>query len=260
MEDRTTSLLTSVARALEEASLYKETDKIPQQTLKTIAPDGSEATHLMAETDYYDLKIFADELDVGLRLQNERVQNLFAKNGVMLANLIRVVNYNTRSGFKGSKASGNQLDALLFRAEQFQDPDAGGILARTTFTRAIGAIATLQFICHPDALGANTHGPLTMALNEGLAILGFVNTAASPCTSAFQITYLTVPYNIQNLGFEMANPIIGDPIIELKQPLIIYPQESGLITVRYFQAGVDELRPIGIWIKIGTNARALATS
>lgn len=251
---------TSVVNALITAGLYKPAGKIEEQTLKTIAPDGSTASHIMAEIDYNDLKIFADELDIALTLQNQRVQSLFAKNAVLLAQTIRVVQYNTRSGFKGSKASGNALDFLLFRAEQFQNPDAAGVAARGSFNRAIAVAASLQFITAPDALGANTHAALTMAANEAFALLGFANTSPSPCTSAVQLTYLGQVYNLQNLGFEMFNPFIGDPIVELKQPLVIFPGENGLVDVRYFQNGADELRPIGIWFKIATNLRALATS
>jgi hypothetical protein len=247
--------------------LYNNLDgKYPQQELLTKSPDGKMTTHLMAEIDYSDLKILFDELDIALRLQSPIVQNLFAKNAKEISNLVRVVNYNTRSGFKGSAGAGNQLDTVLLRAEQFQNPDAAGVAARASFNRAIGAAGTLQFICQPDALGANAHAALTLtgtpagSNNEGLMLLGFENTSATPLTSAFQIQYLGVNYNIQNLGFEMVNAAYGDSIVELKQPLIIYPGENALVNVRYFANGNDELRPIGLWVKTSTNLRALATS
>ncbi|MDD4986716.1 MAG: hypothetical protein PHQ43_13225, partial [Dehalococcoidales bacterium] len=155
---------------------------------------------------------------------------------------------------------GRALDFLLFRAEQHQNPDSAIVAARASWTRVIAAAATLQFICHPDALGANTHGALTMATTEAYALLGFANPGATPLCDALQITYLGQQYNIQNLDFEMANIFAGDAICELKQPLLIWPQESGLVSVRYFAAGNDMLRPIGGWIKMAQNCRALATS
>ena len=99
-----------------------------------------------------------------------------------------------------------------------------------------------------------------MTTTEGLAILGFANPAASPCVDALQITYLAQAYNIQNLDFEMANPFIGDAICELKQPVFLFPQETALLTVNYFQVGQDELRPIGLWVKMASNLRLLLTS
>ncbi|GAH99980.1 unnamed protein product, partial [marine sediment metagenome] len=46
-------------------------------------------------------------------------------------------------------------------------------------------------------------------------------------------------------------PMVGDAICELKQPLFIYPRESARVRVKYYRAGVsDELRPIGLWVKM----------
>jgi hypothetical protein len=247
--------------------MWSEGDgKFPQQDLITVKPDGAQSTHTMNEMEFGDLRIFFTELDIDLKLQSPVIQSLYAKNAGKMAQLIRVINKYTNSGFKGSSGSGNQLDALMFRAEQFQNPDAAGIAARTTWARAIGAAGTLQFICQPDALGANAHAALSLTgtpagtNNEGLILLGFLNTSAGPCTSAFQTQYLGVNYNIQNLGFEMVNDEFGESIVELKQPLTIFPGENALVNVRYYQNGGDELRPIGLWVKTATNLRALATS
>lgn len=241
--------------------LYQDTPaKLPQQDLITVRPDGSTFTHLMAEIAFQDLKIFFDELDIVLRLENPFIQNLFAKNAKQLAQLVRVVNYNTRSGFKGSVGSGNQLDAIMLRAEQHADPDlsvAAPFAFRTSWIRAILAAATLQFICQPDNLGANIHAALTMAATEAYALLGFANPAGASGTSTYQLQYLGVTFNIQNLDFEKATTVIGDPVIELKQPLFIYPGESGLVSVRYYRNTSDELTPIGLWIKTSTNMRTL---
>ena len=217
----------------------------------------------MSEITFSDLKIFFDELDIALRLQSPYIQNLYAKNAKQLAQLVRVVNYNTRSGFKGAVGSGNQLDAVLFRAEQFQDPDVNGPTPRLSWVRNLPSLN-----CAPPAPGnfieniwVAAHGvPLAAANTEAIALLGFANTAAAPCNSAYQLQYLGVNFNVQNLGFELANFVYGEAVVELKQPLFIYPGENALVTVRYYQNGSDELRPIGLWIKTATNLRALATS
>ena len=255
---------TSVIESLQAAALYKETGRIEEQMLKTILPNGEIREHKMAEINYFDLKIFADELDIALKLQNPLVQALFAKNTVGLVNLIRVINCESASGFKGSVGSGRQLDAILIRAEQLQDPDtaiaAGGIAnRRNSWIRTIGAgdIGVVSNFIEGDyAIAPAGHGhALPMADEEGIALLGFANPAAAPCVDTLQITYLSQLYNIQNLDFEMANPFIGDSIIELKQPLFIFPKETSLLTVHYYRVGIDELRPIGLWVKMASNLR-----
>jgi len=255
---------TSVVEALKAAGLYKETGRIEEQMLKTVLPNGEVREHKMAEIDYLDLKIFADELDIALKLQNPLVQSLFTKNAAVMAGLIRVINTESASGFKGSVGAGRQLDAILLRAEQFQDPDvAAWPTARASWIRPIAAAhvaaAAPNFI--ERGTGAVAHGEaLPMADEEGIALLGFANPAAALCVDTTQITYLSQLYNIQNLDFELANPFIGDSIVELKQPLFIYPKETALVTVNYYRAGIDELRPIGLWVKMASNLRTLATS
>ncbi len=255
---------TSVVGMLQAAGLYGDVingkKRIEEQMLITITPTGETREHKMAEMDYHDIKIFADEMDIALKHQNPYVAALFAKNAEGMVNLIRAVNVETASGFKGSNGSGRQLDVLMFRAEQFQDPDAAGIAARASWIRAVGIGLNVQFIIHPDALGANTHGDLTMAVNEGIAVFGFANPAATPCVSAIQPNYLAQAYNVQNCDFELTNPFVGDAIVEMKQPLYIYPSEAGRINVRYYRAGNDEMRPIGIWVKMSQALRAIATS
>lgn len=249
----------SVVEELRRNNLYTKDGVLPQQDLITVRPDGTQMTHIMAQIDKKDITIFADELDIALLLQNKRVQSLYVKNAVAISQLIRVVNYNTRSGFKGSVGAGMQLDAVQLRAEQFSDPLIVAITNRITWVKA-AAIGQAQFITAQDAGAVGAKAALTMLPNEGLAILGFANPAAGPCTSAFSLQYLGVNYNIQNLSFEMADPFVGDPIIELKQPLVIYPGENFLVNIYNFAAGTDELRPIGIWVKTAAALRALATS
>jgi len=261
---------TSVVEALKAANLYREEGRIMEQMLVTILPNGEKREHKMSEIDYLDLKIFADEMDIALKLQNPLVQELYAKNAVGLASLIRVVNVETASGFKGSVGAGRQLDAIMLRAEQFQDPTvAGGGLAnrRASWIRPIvvgdiGVVGGSDFI-EQDwnvPVGAGHGRELPMATTEGLAILGFANPAANLCVDTIQTTYIAQAYNIQNLDFELANPFIGDSIVELKQPLFVSPQETAMVKVNYYRSGFnDELRPIGIWVKMSSNLRTILT-
>ncbi len=255
---------TSVVEALKAAGLYRETGRIEEQMVKTLTASGELREHKMAEIDYLDIKTFADELDIALGLQNPLVQSLYAKNAQGMVNLIRAVNVESASGFKGSVGSGRQLDAIMLRAEQFQNPDiAAWPTPRASWIRNItpALVAAAAPIFIERGAGAIAAGEeLPMATIEGLALLGFANPAAMLCVDAVQITYIAQAYNIQNLDFELANPFIGDSIVELKQPLYIFPQEAALVRVRYYRVGSDELRPIGLWIKMSSNLRTLATS
>jgi len=247
---------TSVVNSLRSAGLYKETGRIEEQMLKTILPNGETREHKMAEIDYIDIKTFADEIDMALSLQNPRVQSIYAKYAEGMVNLIRAVNVETASGYKGAVGSGRQLDALLLRGEQFQWPGAGAGVRRLSWATPVAAIANTAFIQDLTDLGA----PLAMAMTEGMCVLGFANPGPAPCIDAIQIQYLAQAYNIQNLDFALADPFEGYSVVELKEPLYIYPQETALLTVRYYRAGNDESTPLGIWIKMSQNLRNLANS
>lgn len=251
---------TSFVQTMKNAGLYKPAGKIEEQSLTVVSPNGQQKEYIMAQIDYSDLQVLSDETEVMNKWMDPFEAALWAKNAVGISNMIRVVNKQTLSGFKGSTGSGRQLDMVKLRAEQFQDPDQAGILVRTSWLRNIAAAATLQFITAQDALGANTHGALITLNIEGFFILGFVNPAAAPAIDAIQITYIGVPNNIQNLDFDIVNNEFGDPIVELKQPLFVYNNENVLISVRYYKNGADETRPIGGWVKMAQNLRAPATS
>ncbi len=261
--------MNSVIETLKAAGLYRETGRMAEQTLKTILPDGQITEHLMAEIDYYDLKTLADELEILIAQENPWIQALFAKNAVAIANTVRVVQVESASGFKGAVGSGRQLDILRFRAEQFQDPTSAVLgppvvpVARTTWIRNVAAAPqTGELICAPTAAGdgVDNHGDLTMGTTEAILIFGFANPSWVPCTSAIQITYLGRVYNIQNVGFDLAQVWEHFPLVELKEPFILYPRETGLVEVQYYQNGADEIQPVGLWIKMSQNLRALATS
>jgi len=254
-------MITSAVEILSKQGLYKESGRLAEQSLKTITASGDTAEHLMSEIDYYDLKTMGDQLDNLIAYMNPWVQHLYAKNAVAIANTVRVVNKESASGFKGAVGGGRQLDMLRFRPEQFQNPAAAGIAARTTWIRNIAAAPqTAQVICAADAGGADTHLALAMGTTEAIIILGFANPSLTPCSTAIQATYNAQAYNIQNMDYNLTQAVEDFALIELKEPIIVYPQEQILIQARYSVNGADELQPIGLWIKMSQNLRALANS
>ncbi len=103
----------SVVSVLNAKGLYKSTGRMTAATLKTLVPTGEVRDHDMAEIDFADIQIFADELDIALKLENPIFQSLFEKNAESLVNLVRVVNTETMQGFKGFAGSGRQWRGCL---------------------------------------------------------------------------------------------------------------------------------------------------
>jgi len=242
---------TSVVDALKAANLWKDTGRVPEQLLITVLPSGERTQHKMAEIDYKDIQTLGIELDVALKFENPYIQSLFAKNAVGIVNAARAVNVDSASGFKGSVGAGRQLDFILFRPEQFF-LDAS---LRSTWRRVIANASSDVWFIEGSTSGSN----LTMGDNEAMCLFGFANWAETPCTSAFQLEYLSQLYNIQNLGFQLTDYENSYPIVEMKEPLTVFPKETIRVKVRYNQAGTDYLTPIGLWIKMSSNLRSLGS-
>jgi len=251
-----------VRQVMMDAGLYKEgtreqlrSDYIAEEEI-TIAGKS----YTLSKMSFLDARIFTDELDTILVQQNPFIHDIFAKDAVTLFDAVRMVNVNTKQGFKGALASGNELDFSLIMARQLQDPDAAVQTRRTTWIRTIGAgmIANVQQF-YEDLTGAVAAQEQTMGEEEAMVWMAFYNPAQIPCVDAFQIQMNTEPFDIQSLDFDQVHIETGDVIIELKEPWTLPPEQSGLVNVHYFQIGTDEMRPLGIFIKMAKNMRALLT-
>jgi len=244
-----------VRQVMSDAGLYKEgsreqlrSDFIAEEEIQLAGK-----SYTLSKMSYLDSKIFTDELDTILVQQNPLIHEIYAKNAVSLFDLVRMVNVNTKQGFKGALASGNELDFMLFSPRQFYDPDETAGTTRTTWTRTIATTGSKFFM---ESVAADAE--LTMAEEEGQVWLAFYNPAQTPCCDAFKITMNTEPFDIQSLDFEQVGEHEGDVIIELKEPWTLPPEQSGQVEVYYFRTGTDELRPLGIWVFMAKNMRNLA--
>lgn len=202
---------------------------------------------------YWDANIFTNQLDNILSRQNPIIHDLFAVNALVIFNAVRMVNINSKQGFKGQAASGNELDMTLFMARQFYDPDSS-TNKRSSWTRTISAAGSKNFF-----EGATAGAELTMGEEEAMVWLGFYNPALTPCVDSFQIIMNTTPFDLQGLDFDMAQAQLGDPIIPLREPWTLPPEQSAEVLAYYFQTGTDEMRPLGIWIKESRNLRTLTS-
>jgi len=244
-----------VQEVMEAAGLYRSgsRDELKSQFIEEQQITLAGKSYQLSKISYLDARIFTEELDTILVQQNPLIHEIFAKDAVSLFDAIRMVNVNTKQGFKGALASGNELDFTLFMARQFEDPDAATD-PRTSWIRAIASTGSKPFF-----EGTTSGSELTMGEEEAMIFLAFYNPAAIPCVDALQISMNTEPFDIQSLDFDQVHDEKGDVIIELKEPWTLPPEQSGEINAYYFQTGTDEMRPLGIWIKMAKNLRSLAS-
>lgn len=244
-----------VRTVMMDAGLYKEGSR---DTLRSDFIAEEEITiagksYTLSKISYLDSKIFTDEMDTILQNQNPLLYDIFAKNAVTLFDAVRMANVNSKQGFKGALASGNELDFNLFVPKMFYDPDSVGSL-RTTWVRPVAAAASKYFFA--DATGA---AAVTMGEEEAMVWLAFYNPAQNPIMEEIQIVQNTEPFDIQTLDYEYTQDEMGAPIVELKEPWTLPPEQGGYIQAYYPRAGTDEARPLGIWIKMAKNQRTLGT-
>ncbi|MBA7616269.1 hypothetical protein ES703_23565 [subsurface metagenome] len=249
-----------VANAMRAVDYYREgtTDELKAQYMdeQTVKLAGKDYT--LAKISYLDAKIFALELDSILMQQNPLIHDIFAKYSTNVFDLVRMINVNTKQGFKGALASGNELDLTLMMARQFQDPDnALAQRERLSWVRTIAAAGELFFF--EDLTGTVAEQEQAMLEEEGMIWLAFYNPAMSPCVDAFQVIMNTEPFNVQSLDFEQVQLEMGDPIIEFKEPWTLPPEQSGLIKAYYFKAGTDEMRPLGVYVQMAKKLRDLTS-
>ncbi len=248
-----------VQAAMTDAGLYREGEAkdlrsqfIEQQDIQLAGK-----SYTLSRISYLDARIFTQEIDTILVQQNPLIHEIFAKNAVSMFDAVRMANLNSKQGFKGALASGNELDFTLFMARQFQDPDGAVQTRRTSWVRTISSVGSKHFF--EDLTGAVAEQEQTMGEEEAMVFLGFYNPALQTSIDALQITMNTEPFDIQSLDFEQVHTEKGDVIIELKEPWTLPPEQSGKIEAYYYQTGTDETRPLGIFIQMAKNLRSLAT-
>lgn len=245
-----------VQQAMEAVGYYREGTKEELRTQymeeQTITLAGKE--YQLSRISYLDAKVFATELDAILSQQNPLIHDIFAKNAQGCFDLVRMVNINSKQGFKGALASGNELDVVMFIPRLFYDPDAS-TGTRLTWVRTISAVGSKNFL-----EGAQAGTEITMGEEEGFIYLANYNPAMLPCVDALKITMNTEPFDAQTLDFNQVQVQLGDPIIELKEPWTLPPEQSGEVEAYYFQTGTDEMTPLGIWVKMAKNLRDITVN
>lgn len=250
-----------VRSVMTDAGLYKEgtRDQLRGDYIAEEEIMIAGKSYTLSKISFLDSKIFTDELDTILIQQNPLIHEIYAKNAVTLFDAIRMANVNSKQGFKGALASGNELDMTLIMARQLYDPESPTnkrvSWVRTVTAAQITAAVALNYFIDSSA----TPTELTMGEEEAMVFLAFYNPAQTSCVDAYQITMNTEPFDIQGLDFEQVHIETGDVIIEMKEPWTLPPEQAGKIQTYYFRAGTDEMRPLGINIKMAKNLRTLTS-
>lgn len=207
--------------------------------------------YTLSRISKYDVKLFADQLDGALERMNPYIWDIFAKRAVNCLAAVRLANINSKQGFRGAAAKGNELDFTLMGAREFYNPDSSGS-TRTSWVRTISSTGQKNII-----EGATSGAALSLAEETCDIYLAWYNPSVSPCLDSFQVVLNTDVFDIQTLDFEMVQAELGDPIIEFKNPFIIPPEEAYEILGYYYRTGTDEARPIGLRIKQAKDLRDL---
>lgn len=211
---------------------------------------GEKSYAALPPEDSKDFEIFvAEQTVMGKRTRNPAVADILARNSPRLWDLVRMVNQNTRGGYKGAGARGNQLLANVLESRDFGR--SGGFP---------GTSPPDSWLQVPAAVGAArlwppTSGTIDMLISSlpvlGHVIYGFVNPVAVPKVNIVQLVLDSDAWAEETLDWEWREGF-GDnetPIYELKAPWVIRPGASYRISVRNYITGEDRLTPIGFSVK-----------
>lgn len=175
MSPRTWENERTVKSVLQQAGYYQDGSKseLQGQFIEEEDIQIGDKSYTLSRISKYDVNVFANELDGILSRMNPFIWDIFAKFSVNCLAAVRLANIQAKQGFRGASARGNELDALVFNARQFYDPDNSGT-KRTSWVRTIAATGTKAFF-----EGATTGSALTLSEEECLIWLGFYNPALS---------------------------------------------------------------------------------
>lgn len=157
--------------------------------------------------------------------------------------------------YGGSLASGDEIGIRLIRPDDMEmgaNP-ATGLADSWEFTWV--ALAA------QDVFGAAAPNDIDLADNAGaeaILIVGWSTNHPSPKTESIQGTKFTRDLFVQPLPWDMLTQGRGGiQVIEANPWFVGFPGETFTFDVNVHTVGTDVLRPVGIWMTIGTNLRTM---
>lgn len=214
------------------ASLIRE---YPEETKKVAGKDEK-----LSKLSREDAFIFATELETVVHAQqNPIVRDIIIRNAPLILDLVRIVNVETKQGFKGMAARGSELEMSWIVPRTFN---------KTTWLQSITATGTINWLAETKALE-----------EEGLIILGWIDPIEDPKINRILYTKDGDPITAQTLTFEVRKGLgITDlPVSEQKQPLIVPPEHKIKIDMHAFATGDDRIQPIGFHIRKASDFMSL---
>ncbi len=210
------------------------------------------------------------------------VAEMIARNRTNIRNLVEAVNDNTKQGYGGLIADGSQLTLQWLTPQDFA-------VSGSEVEDAAHYSGWQRWLETP--LRADPFIGGTTASNEGLIIFGWADSVSEPLASAIKVykgTEQTVvePFawirwfecckawdpvkaeKASGIGFDgctdwTQNAFFGGgshvtPIVEMRKSLLIPPDTTWRIDVKYLASGVDGLHPLGFRIRRAEDAWNLA--
>ena len=238
--------------------------------------DMSDQTRTLSMMGTRSLQLFAEEMDAAISYMRPSVKKLIVDNVVPIVDAMRLANTETKSGYGGSTGSGSSLNFATSWAYDFIDPDivstgaavypgtGHGIATdnRRTWTRAVAALtargAPTPYITGVVAV-VGTAVDLQVQEEESLIFLGMVDkTDVNHLATAMQIVYNSDTYNYWNMPFESLEDKNESVVLwEMPQPVIVPPEQSIQINMRYDEIGTSYMYPLVIRFLRSSDMRTL---
>lgn len=211
---------------------------------------GTRSYSALDPPDTPDWQIFKEEVKAIVRRQrNVRIADMIARRAPFAWDVVRMVNWNTKNGFRGSYARGDQLALNVLEDRDFGR--AGGFPGTSPPTGWFVSVATSG----GTRLWPPTSGSVVLTVSSlpviGHTIFGFMDPVAVPKVSTVQLVLDSDPWTEEVVDFEYRDSQ-GDseaPLYELRTPWVIRPGASYRVSVRYYLTGDDKLTPIGFSVK-----------
>ena len=240
---------------------------------------GLEKATLKRLSDEDALELFNDISRIVHPSREPMIYELIQKNSGYIRALVEAVNDNSKQGYGGMAADGNELTAQWFTPEDFHVSGDDTLPHYSGWQRWQCAASIETFI-----------GGTTLE-EEGLVILGFANPVSAPVSDAIKIYKGTEESVVEPLNWltkqicckafdpikakEMSGVYWGGctdwtqnefygggsrdlPIHELRKPILIPPETPWHIDVKYLSSGSDALTPLGFRIRTAQAAWNLA--
>lgn len=229
-----------------------------------------------------DAKVMGQDISAVVSAHKEpMVAELIAKNAPLIQALVEAVNDNSKQGYGGLAADGGELTLQWLNPQDFA---VSGVHTNANYS---GWQRWLQAGSIETLIGGTT------LEEEGLIIFGWANNVSWPVADAIKLYKGTEESVVEPLswirktvcckGFDpikaaamsgisvteggctdwTQNAFYGGgahdtPIVEMRKPLLVPPETTWRVDVKYISSGVDGLQPLGFRVRTASAAWNLA--